>query len=138
MPRARWMVVGLTVLASVTLVAQRSLLNTALVVDGAGNLLVTNNAQSGSASGARSAANTLVKTDANGYLMVAMGVMPSLAVLSWNGDTGLSRTAAGTVGVGNGTQGDLSGTISATAAVFSSNVAMGSTGRVFWSTRAQI
>jgi hypothetical protein len=34
-------------------------------------------------------------------------------VYSWNGDTGLSRETAGVVDVGNGTQGDKSGTLNA-------------------------
>lgn len=53
-------------------------------------------------------------------------------------DTGISRGSAAVVNVGNGTAGDGSGTISAAAAIFGSNVAMGTTGRIFWSTRAQI
>lgn len=48
-------------------------------------------------------------------------------VRSWNADTGLSRTGAGTVAVGNGTAADTSGTlsaatISATSGVFTGNV----------------
>jgi hypothetical protein len=35
-------------------------------------------------------------------------------VISWNGDTGLSRDAAGNVYVGNGTQGSLTGSLTAT------------------------
>jgi hypothetical protein len=34
-------------------------------------------------------------------------------VISWNGDTGISRGSAGVIDVGNGTQGDASGTINA-------------------------
>jgi hypothetical protein len=41
--------------------------------------------------------------------------MPSGTVLSWNGDTGLSRNIAGGVFVGNGTPGNASGTITSTS-----------------------
>jgi hypothetical protein len=44
-----------------------------------------------------------------------IGRLLSGQILSWNGDTGLSRESAGVVDVGNGTQGDKSGTIKAAA-----------------------
>jgi hypothetical protein len=49
--------------------------------------------------------------------------MPSAGQIVWNSDTGLSRISAGTIGVGDGTQGDYSGvllaaTLSATNGVF--------------------
>jgi hypothetical protein len=43
----------------------------------------------------------------NGFLMPAGGVV------TWNGDTGVSRAAAGGVAIGNGAAGDASGTLSA-------------------------
>jgi hypothetical protein len=39
--------------------------------------------------------------------------LSSTSVIDWNGDTGLSRGSAGVIDVGNGTQGDTSGTLDA-------------------------
>lgn len=54
----------------------------------------------------------------NKRLGIGVGSSPSTAlslasagVLSWNSDTGLSRTAAGAIGIGNGVQGNVTGTL---------------------------
>jgi hypothetical protein len=57
----------------------------------------------------------------------ALGLITA-GLIEWNGDTGLSRSAAGRVAVGNGTQGNESGTIAATIA------ALVSAGTLKWTT----
>lgn len=47
-------------------------------------------------------------------------ILSSGKVIKWNNDTGLSRDAAGVIDVGNGTAGDKSGTIQATAFAYAS------------------
>lgn len=54
--------------------------------------------------------------DRAGYICGWLGLrMPSAGLIAWNGDTGLSRDAAGIVDCGNGTAGSKSCTFNATA-----------------------
>jgi len=66
---------------------------------------------------------TNIATDASGNNII----VPSLGVIKWSTDTGISRCAADTLCFGNGTQGDSSATIKAATGTFSGTVS-GSTG----------
>lgn len=69
----------------------------------------------GSQSGSNASATA---AQVQGYVIA----LPAGKVLSWNGDVGLSRDATGDIAVGNGTQGDLTGSIDLAKVVFQANV----------------
>ena len=64
-----------------------------------------------------------------GSLTAAAGVtMPAGTVINWNGDVGLSRDAAGSIAIGNGTQGNLTGSMDVGKLIISANANLTSTG----------
>jgi len=61
--------------------------------------------------GAITTATPFSFTGSTGTFTAANAVLSQIGTLDFATDTGLSRTAAGTIAVGNGVQGDVSGTV---------------------------
>ena len=80
----------------------------------------------GGSGGSPGGSNTQIQYNNSGSFGGASGLttdgtsltLGTSSVLKWSTDTGLSRDSAGVIDVGNGTQGDKSGTVNAAAANF--------------------
>lgn len=120
-----------TVTAGALVVSGATTLNSVAVTGNAtvgGTLGVTGTATMGAVNAGNLSTTQLTNT---GDTLLSSG-----KVIKWNADTGLSRDAAATIDVGNGTQGDKSGTLNTTAMNATGAVTAGTVNKVTITTPA--
>ena len=102
-------------------VATSALGTAALTWNGSGQVSIPTSLALGGATIGTDALGVTGSASISGALKLATG-----QVLSWNGDTGISRSAAGILIAGNGTAGDASGQFKAATLLATGNVTSGS------------